>query len=108
MIDRSVFSGVTALAALALAAPASAQVSDRTLAEYEAECEAGTLASCHEAGRAYMLGNEHPANVEADDARAIATAATTLPAWESGRRRTRLCAPGSSRCLRRAASWNRP
>ncbi len=72
MIVRSVFSSVTALAALTFAAPVYAQESDKTLAEYEAECDAGTLASCHEAGRAYMLGDEHPADVEADDARAIA------------------------------------
>ena len=73
MHARSLFIGLTAFAGLASAAPAAAdEGADKPLAEYEAECESGVLASCHEAGRAYMLGSEHPAKAEPDDARAIA------------------------------------
>lgn len=72
MLARTVLSGLFALGALTLAAPVAAQDSDKPLAELEAECDAGVLASCHEAGRAYMPGVAHPSQVEKDDARAIA------------------------------------
>lgn len=73
MLVRSCLTGLAALAGLALAAPAVAQEeSGKSLAEYEAACEAYDLNACHQAGRAYMLGDAADPPAEIDDARAIA------------------------------------